>query len=111
MACRKGQRRKGRLKTFSPYLGRDRYLAETLLTTAARTVYNMRAVNRKEVKNMKCDACKTYTSKLHDFHEDEWTIYQLCDTCASEYDDDVGISSVSAYRRKSYRSSYKKRWY
>lgn len=56
---------------------------------------------------MKCDACKTYTSKLHDFHEDEWTIYQLCDTCASEYDDDVGISSVSAFRK----SSYKKRRY
>ena len=45
MACRKGQRRKRRLKTFSPYLGKDRYLTETPLTTAARTVYNMRAVN------------------------------------------------------------------
>ena len=45
MACRKGQRRKGRLETFSPYLGKDRHLTETLLTTAARTVYNMRAVN------------------------------------------------------------------
>lgn len=49
---------------------------------------------------MKCDACKCYTSKVHEFHEDEYTIFELCDDCASEYDDDVGISGVSAYRKR-----------
>lgn len=52
----------------------------------------------------KCDACGSYENTLHEFHEDE-TIYELCNDCASLYDDDIGISGVRrANRQKSYNS-------
>ena len=48
----------------------------------------------------KCDVCKCLTSKVFEFHEDEWTIYELCNDCAVHYDDDVGISGVYRARRR-----------
>ena len=53
----------------------------------------------------KCDACGVYDNDLHEFHEDE-TIYELCNGCASEYDDDVGIAGVRRANRQKSRSSY-----
>lgn len=53
----------------------------------------------------KCDACGAYDNNLHEFHEDE-TIYELCNDCACEYDDDVGIAGVRRANREKSRSTY-----